>query len=179
MKDFRKKVCLRRNLQRSVAVGLPFFVMLVISGCGGNSGVSMPSFSSSNDTENMFITAAATWDQNKDGTVTCEEWKSYAGELFQNADGDGDKTLNKDEYAKISKTDRLFEVADHSYFDGNNDGRVTLPELADKPNPAFTKLDRDKDCKIGRNEVVIVRGQDPTPKGGGKAPDITQEVPGR
>ena len=125
----------------------------------------------------MFITAAPTWDLNKDGSVTCDEWKAYTGELFTAADGNGDKLLNQDEYRNVIKTDRLFQVADLAYFDGNKDGQLTLQEISDKPNPAFVRLDRDKDCKIGRAEIVLVRGRHPQPKKKTQTPDPTSRGP--
>ncbi len=173
-------VCLRRNFQGS-AFGLAWLLsMLMLAGCGGSSGVSMPSFSSSDDTENMFISAAATWDLNKDGTVTCDEWKSYTGDLVQGADANNDQVLNKEEYASLARTDRLFDVATLSYFDSNKDGQLTHQEITGKPNPAFVRLDRDKDCTIGRNEIVVVRGKTPVPKSKkNETVDPTTQGPGR
>jgi hypothetical protein len=39
-------------------------------------------------------------------------------------------------------------MAGFVYFDADGDGRITLAELIDKPNPAFTLLDTNHDCVI-------------------------------
>jgi len=79
--------------------------------------------------EKAFVEAAPTWDLNKDGVVTCDEWKQYAGDVFRQADVNSDGALTKDEFQTIVAQDRLFEIADFSYFDADGDGRVTLTEF--------------------------------------------------
>jgi len=49
--------------------------------------------------EREFVIAAVTWDLNKDGDVTCDEWKRYVTELFREADADHDGFLTREEYA--------------------------------------------------------------------------------
>jgi Ca2+-binding EF-hand superfamily protein len=91
--------------------------------------------------ERQFAAAAVTWDLNHDGDVTCEEWKQYASALFREADSNHDGVLTPDEYGALGHRDKLFEMAGFAYFDADGDGRITLAELIDKPNPAFTLLD--------------------------------------
>ena len=43
-------------------------------------------------------------------------------------------------------------MAGFAYFDADGDGRITLPELIDKPNPALTLLDTNHDCVIAPEE---------------------------
>jgi Ca2+-binding EF-hand superfamily protein len=126
--------------------------LVVLAGCGGNSGPSV----SASATDLKFIAAISTWDVNRDGTVTCGEWKQYAARLFKDADRDGDGNLARQEFEAMSRQDRLFETIGFAYFDANGDGRITLPELADKPNPAFTVLDKNGDCAISPNERIIL-----------------------
>ena len=64
------------------------------------------------------------------------------------ADANHDGALTRDEFASLSRQDKLFKVAGFGYFDGNGDGLVTLAEVIDKPNPAFALLDTNHDCVI-------------------------------
>jgi len=145
--------------------------LVLLAGCGGNAGP-LPSAS---PTDLKFVAAVATWDMNRDGNVTCSEWKQYAGSLHKDADRDRDGILARQEFEAMSRQDRLFATIGFAYFDADGDGRVTLPELVDKPNPAFALLDRDGDCAISPNERVNLDGKrldesrrvkDPIPRSG-------------
>lgn len=103
------------------------------------------------------MSAAATWDLDKNNAVTCEEWQRYTTELFTEGDANRDGALTVEEYKTVIKADRLFQSADHAYFDANKDGKVALQEMTSKPNPAFQILDKNKDCQIGSNEMVHTR----------------------
>lgn len=111
-------------------------------------------FAGASDTELIFITAAQTWDINKDNVVTCDEWKQYTTQFFHEADADRDGVLTPEEFRAISAQDKLFAVADHGYFDQNGDGKVTLAEFTEKPNPAFKRLDRNNDCQLASDEFA-------------------------
>jgi Ca2+-binding EF-hand superfamily protein len=120
-----------------------------------------------------FVIAAVTWDLNKDGNVTCEEWKQYVTSLFREADADHDGMLTREEYAKLSRRDRLFETAGFNYFDTNGDGRISLSEMLDKPNPAFILLDRNHDCVLTPDERVQASGpREDAPQDSGKPPPM-------
>src|SRR5579883_2460517 len=67
--------------------------------------------------EGAFIRAAPTWDLNRDGVVTCDEWKNYAASLFKEVDEKRDGKLTPDEFAKLQNKDHLFDIADMKYFD--------------------------------------------------------------
>ncbi|MBO0764169.1 MAG: histidine kinase [Hyphomicrobiaceae bacterium] len=124
--------------------------LAALSGCGGNSGP----LASASASDMAFVTAVATWDLNRDGNVTCNEWKQYAASLFKDADRDRDGFLSPQEFQTMSRKDRLFETIGFNYFDADGNGRVSLAELADKPNPAFALLDKNGDCVISSNEQV-------------------------
>jgi uncharacterized protein YceK len=144
-----------------------------LAGCS-----SMPSLtgSSASSMDRTFISAAQTWDFDKDGSVTCDEWKNYVATLVRESDGNGDGALDAEEFKKLAKTDQLFSVADLAYYDANGDGRVTIEEMAAKPNAAFKLLDKNGDCRIDRNESVRVLQVD-APKAS-SAPNTDQQVPG-
>jgi hypothetical protein len=135
---------------------------------GGCSSVGNP-FEKATDFDRTFISAAQTWDTDKNGVVTCDEWSQYVSSSFREADANGDGALDAAEWPNIVKSDRLFETANLAYFDGNGDGRVQLEEMTGKQNLAFKLLDRNQDCQIDRTESVQVRGAEPAAKGAGTA----------
>jgi hypothetical protein len=118
------------------------FIALAISGCGSTE----PGLRDGVD--GAFIRAAATWDLNHDGNVTCEEWRTYALMVFKEADLNRDGKLTPDEFTRLAKIDRLFETADFKYYDVNKQGFVTQAEFIERPNPAFTELDKEKTCVL-------------------------------
>lgn len=109
------------------------------------------------DTDRVFLSAAGSWDRNRDGMVTCEEWKAYAAELFDGADANHDGSLDRTEYAKVISTDRMFETVDFGYYDANGDGKVARTEFVDKPNRAFALLDKSNECKLTASQVAGAR----------------------
>ena len=121
---------------------------LLVAACAGGGGLG-PSLSA---TDIAFLQAASSWDLDRDATVTCDEWKRYAAQLAKEADANGDGALNPDEFAKMSRVDRLFEIAGFKFFDTNGDGSITFAELTETPNPAFTYLDKNKDCRLTQDE---------------------------
>jgi hypothetical protein len=125
---------------------------LAAPGCSGTSAPSL--FASAAPVEREFAVAAITWDVNRDGHVTCEEWKQYVTGLFRASDANHDGILTREEYAQLTRRDKLFETVGMNYFDANADGRLSLPEMTEKPNPAFALLDRSGDCVIASDERV-------------------------
>ncbi len=115
---------------------------LAAAGCGS----SAPGLKEGID--GAFIRAAATWDLNHDGNVTCDEWKQYASSLFKEADLNRDGKLTPDEFDRLAKIDRLFIMANFAYYDADKKGYVTQAEFVDRPNPAFLELDKDNTCVI-------------------------------
>ena len=107
--------------------------------------------------EREFAAAAVTWDLDKDGNVTCDEWKHYVAGLLREADADRDGMLTRQEFAALARRDRLFETAGFDYFDAGAKGRLSLAEIGDKPNPAFRLLDRNGDCVITAEERMEPR----------------------
>jgi Ca2+-binding EF-hand superfamily protein len=145
--------------------------LVVLAGCGGDAGP----LASASATDLKFVAAVATWDVNRDGNVTCSEWKQYAASLLKDADRDRDGILARQEFEAMSRQDRLFATTGFAHFDADSDGRITLAELADKPNPAFALLDRNGDCAVSSNERINLdrkraeesrRVSDPIPRSG-------------
>ena len=138
----------RQPSSAAVRYGTASALLLVLAGCSGSS---LP------DVDRVFLSAAGGWDRNRDGVVTCDEWKAYAGELFDSADANRDGTLDRTEFQKIIGTDRMFATADFSYYDGNGDGNVERTEFVDKPNRAFALLDKGNECKLTANQTAGAR----------------------
>ena len=145
----------RRALR--AAAGLAVVAGWVAGGCSSSGG---NPFGSSSDFDRTFIAAAQTWDLNKDGTVTCNEWIEYISQGHREADGNGDGAVDAEEWPKLVKSDRLFEMANLKYYDANGDGRVTREEMVGTHNVAFKLLDKNQDCQIDRTEIVQVHGVD-------------------
>ncbi len=124
-------------------------LVLALAGCTSVAGLP--------DVDRVFLSAAGGWDRNRDGVVTCDEWKAYAAELFDGADANRDGVLDRTEYLKIISTDRMFETVDFSYYDGNGDGKVARTEFVDKPNRAFALLDKSNECKLTSSQVAGAR----------------------
>jgi hypothetical protein len=122
--------------------------ILALTGCATNKNP----LASASPVERHFAEAAETWDLNRDGNVTCDEWKQYATKLFRDADTDRDGFLTREEFGAMSRVDRLFETVGFAALDADGDGRIALSELIDKPNPAFTLLDRNHDCILSPEE---------------------------
>jgi len=122
-------------------------VAALTAGCSGSLG----------DVDRVFLSAAGSWDRNRDGIVTCEEWRSYAGELFDAADANHDGFVERTEFGKIISADRMFETVGLSYYDANKDDRLDRAEFVDKPNQAFALLDRTHECKLSASQVAGAR----------------------
>ena len=140
------------NHKGRLARGAALAIGLTLAACSTSSSP----FSSASDTDVTFLNASQTWDLDKDGNTTCDEWKKYSSDLLRQADGDGDGALNGQEWSGMSKSDRLFDIADLAYYDANGDGKVTIDELTGKQNAAFRMLDKNGDCKIAHDEKATV-----------------------
>jgi len=135
--------------------------LALVAGAGGCATQGSPQESAS-EIDRVFASSATTWDVNRDGEITCEEWRQYARGLFAGADANKDSALSRQEFAAMARVDRLFDVANFDYFDADRDGKVTLAEIVDRPNPAFRLLDKNNDCVIGRDEKA--RERSPVPQ---------------
>jgi hypothetical protein len=111
------------------------------------------------DVDRAFLQAAGSWDTNHDNVVTCNEWKSYAEDLFNGADANHDDSLDSSEWPNLVKVDRLFVTADLKYYDANNDGKVSRAEFVDKPNPAFVLMDKAGSCKLDGTQIASARSK--------------------
>lgn len=164
---------MRKRCSVRVVAAMAIVPALYAGGCssGGNP------FKNTNDFDRTFIGAAQTWDLDKNGSVSCDEWVQYVTASFREADANGDSFMDAEEHKTLVKSDRLFEVANIAYYDGNGDGKLSLDEITGKQNLAFKLLDRNADCQIDRTETVQVHGIDKIkPKDSG-APDMSGQKP--
>lgn len=140
----------RQGALSAVAAGL----LAVVAAGGCSSSMNPFGGSSVSDVDRVYLAAAGTWDRNKDGIVSCDEWKAYANELFDAADANRDGALDATEFDTIARTDKMFVTADFNYFDTSRDGKITRQELVDKPNPAFVLLDKKNSCQLDSTELT-------------------------
>ena len=104
-------------------------------------------------TPDALVASMPRWDVDHDGAVTCEEWKQYADRLFTVADKNRDGVLDDKEFSQLDRLEPAFSGADMSYFDDNNDKRVSRSEFVDKPSPIFALYDTNHDCRVTKEEI--------------------------
>jgi hypothetical protein len=119
--------------------------------CAGSSGPEVPTVDKS------FLRGISSYDLNHDGVVTCDEWRTAAAGMFAAANKSGTGFLTQDEFRALATTDRTFLVADFKYYDVNGDGKIDKKEFVERPNPAFTYADKDKDCRLTETEQLTAR----------------------
>jgi Ca2+-binding EF-hand superfamily protein len=124
------------------------------AGCSSSAGTSGPEISS---LDKSFLRGISSYDQNRDGVVTCDEWRAAAAETFVAANKSRSGFLTEDEFRDMAKTDRIFLSAGLKYYDANGDGKVDKKEFIERPNPAFTYADKDKDCRLNDVELITAR----------------------
>jgi hypothetical protein len=125
--------------------------LTLLAGCSSSGGPSL------GDVDRVYLSAAGSWDRNHDGVITCDEWRAYAGELFDAADANHDGFIDASEYAKIVAMDRMFQTVDMRYFDTDHDGKLSRAEFVDKPNRAFALLDKSNTCRLTADQVAGAR----------------------
>lgn len=114
--------------------------------------------------DESFLRGISSYDQNRDGEVTCDEWRAAAAEAFTKANKSGSGFLNEAEFRNLAASDRTFLVATFKYYDVNGDGKVDRKEFVDRPNPAFAFADKDKDCRLNDIELLNARNLSAPPK---------------
>jgi Ca2+-binding EF-hand superfamily protein len=146
-----------RKPMRSPAARL----LLCLAATGLAAGCSTASSTSSgpalSDVDKSFLRGITSYDQNRDGAVTCDEWRAAAAGLFAKANRSGSGAMTDAEFANLASTDRTFLVANFKYYDANGDGKVDRKEFVERPNPAFGYADKDGDCRLSEPELLTVR----------------------
>ena len=104
-----------------------------------------------------FLRGIGSYDQNHDGVVTCDEWRAAAASLFASVNRSGSGFLTEAEFNNLAASDRTFQIAGFKYYDVNRDGKIDKKEFVDRPNPAFTYADKDKDCRLTASEQLEAR----------------------
>ncbi len=155
------------------ACALAAAVALALAGCSSSSMPSIGSITgnSISDTDRVFLMAAGSWDRNRDSTVTCDEWKAYATELFNGADANRDDLLEAGEWGRVVAVDRMFETVNVGYYDANGDGKVSRAEMTDKPNPAFKLMDAGNTCALSGAQIAGARSKTQYDVSGAKPKD--------
>ena len=164
---------MRRKSFSPLAAPIGALILAVAtSGCGS----SAPGLREGID--GAFIRAAATWDLNHDGNVTCDEWKQYATSIYKEVDVNHDGKLTPDEFERLTKIDRLFLTANFAYYDADHKGYVTQADFVDRPNPAFLQLDQENTCVIKTYQLRAAISDDPKKPGASPAGWMSTTPPG-
>ncbi len=98
--------------------------------------------------DDPLVTFSRRWDVNGDRVYTCDEWRLFASTLFQTADANRNKLLEKTEIPLLVSVDRIFSGISFTYFDENGDGVIDRAEFINAPNPFFVIYDTDRDCRV-------------------------------
>ena len=114
---------LRRFMSTAMLTSL---TALHVAGC--QSGGSP--FSGASQRELTFISAAQTWDLNKDNVVTCDEWKQYLATSFAEVDANKDGAITLEEF--VAPRDTTFVR-----FDKSGDGVLPVILHGDAASEAF------------------------------------------
>ncbi len=102
-----------------------------------------------------YLTWASVWgDRQGRGVYTCEEWKSYVGKLFDQADRNHDGFVDAKEFDAIRKAYPMFKDAEIGYFDDNRDGKLSRAEFVNQPNPFFARYDKKGTCRVTLDEIM-------------------------
>lgn len=102
-----------------------------------------------------IVLATRRWDANHDGVFTCDEWKQYADRLFSRGDTNANGFLEANELKQLAKVEPILSDADITYFDADNDKRLSRKEFLDKPNPLFARFDANSDCRVTAQEIEL------------------------
>ena len=103
--------------------------------------------------DGLLRSGPPTWDANRDGIFTCDEWKAFADRTFTLADRNRDGKLDTAEFATVQRADAALADADFGYFDENKDGKVTRKEFVEKPSAFIMRFDRNGDCRVTGDEI--------------------------
>src|ERR1700756_3433318 len=63
------------------------------------------------------------------------------------------RRTGRQEFSQLERLELVFSGADMSYFDDNNDKRVSRSEFVDKPSPIFALYDTNHDCRVTKEEI--------------------------
>jgi Ca2+-binding EF-hand superfamily protein len=127
------------------------------AGCSGSSSGPSASAPPLSAIDKNFLGGIGSYDTNHDGVVTCDEWRTAASNLFTKANKSGSGALNQDEFRNLGASDRTFLAATFKFYDANGDGKIDKKEFVERPNPAFTYADKDKDCRLTDLELLTAR----------------------
>lgn len=109
------------------------------------------------DVDKSFLRGISSYDQNRDGAVTCDEWRAAAAAEFAKVNKSGSGLLTEEEFLNLGASDRTFVTVGFKYYDVSGDGKIDKKEFVERPNPAFTYADSDKDCRLTQPEQLTAR----------------------
>ncbi|WP_426434265.1 EF-hand domain-containing protein [Bradyrhizobium genosp. P] len=111
---------------------------------------------------------AESWDANRDGVYTCDEWKGYLGRVFDRADRNRDGNLTPAEFDVVRRVGSALADADFGYFDENQDGKITRSEFVEKRSEFILQYDKNGDCRVTPDELKDTGTEQKRPSKGKK-----------
>jgi len=92
-------------------------------------------------------------DANGDGVISRAEYRNVQAVRWSEIDRNGDGYLTEDDFPRIAHARVRTQLAEISYLDTNDDGRISLDEFLNGPPPVFQQADRNDDGALTRSEV--------------------------
>jgi Ca2+-binding EF-hand superfamily protein len=148
-------------------------LIFCLAACGLAASCSSSSGPDISAVDKSFLGGIGSYDLDHDGTVTCDEWRTAAGNLFTRANKSGSGYLSEDGFQNLVSIDRTFLVATFKYYDVNGDGKIDRKEFVERPNPAFTYADKDKDCRLNDLEQATARNISAPPQSASRPGTVT------
>jgi hypothetical protein len=103
--------------------------------------------------DDPVIASLPYWDFNHDGVYTCENWKRYMTQIFNQADRRKRGSIDAEEFEAVKAADPMFAHAEFGYFDDKKKGRITRNDFVDRPSPFFLRYDSKHTCRVARANI--------------------------
>lgn len=97
-------------------------------------------------------------DSNDDQAISMEEVQAWQSKKITNFDKNGNKSIDLNEFQNLWLNHKRDEMVDRfQNFDEDGDGLVTLDELSAPLNNMFSRLDKNDDKVISKDEMAKMK----------------------
>src|SRR5260370_19502253 len=91
--------------------------------------------------DDPVIASLPYWDFNHDGVYTCENWKRYMTQIFNQADRRKRGSIDAEEIQAVIAAVPMFRHAEIGYFDDKKKGGITRHDFVDTLSPFYLRYD--------------------------------------